>query len=247
MRRFVCSDIHGQYELFLKMLDGIQFTEQDHLYILGDMIDRGPQSMELMQDIMKRHNVFCILGNHELMMLDYLYKDSNGNCWMFPGNGGSVTYQKYLELEKEEQDEMKRFIENMYLQIEIVSGDKTFLLSHSSFKDGGTLKVSEVYHIELFNIVWCSPWRFAEYEPEEYYDDGRIHVIGHVPVQRFSFKNEAYVSKNIVNIDLGCARLAHDSPGFLCCMDLDAFADGREAFRYFGYSEIDSNIKQKNH
>ena len=234
MRRFICSDIHGQYEMFLRMLDGIQFSEQDHLYILGDIIDRGPQSMELMQDIMKRQNVSCILGNHELMMLDYLNRDPDGNSWMLTGNGGAVTYKQYMKLPEEEQDEMKKFIEKMYLQIELEAGSKTFLLSHSSFRDEGTLKVSDVYHMELFNVVWFSPWRFLEYEPEDNYNDGRIHIIGHVPVQRFTYKDEAYVSEHIINIDLGCARLSHGSPGFLCCMDLDAFAEGRDAFRYFG-------------
>ena len=52
MTRYVCSDIHGQYSLFLKALDRIGFSESDHMYIIGDVIDRGPDSMALLRDVM---------------------------------------------------------------------------------------------------------------------------------------------------------------------------------------------------
>ena len=42
---YVMSDIHAMAELFWKMLDKIQFSDRDTLYILGDMIDRGPDQM----------------------------------------------------------------------------------------------------------------------------------------------------------------------------------------------------------
>ena len=40
------SDIHGQFDALMKMLEKIQFSDEDELYILGDVIDRGPKSME---------------------------------------------------------------------------------------------------------------------------------------------------------------------------------------------------------
>ena len=39
---YVMSDIHGEYEKYLKMLDLIGFRDEDELYVLGDVIDRGP-------------------------------------------------------------------------------------------------------------------------------------------------------------------------------------------------------------
>ena len=38
---YVISDIHGEYELFMKMLEKIKFQNTDTLYILGDILDRG--------------------------------------------------------------------------------------------------------------------------------------------------------------------------------------------------------------
>ena len=64
------SDIHGMYDKYIEMMDLIDLKETDTLYILGDIIDRGVNSMKILQDMMKRSNVFGIFGNHELMMAD---------------------------------------------------------------------------------------------------------------------------------------------------------------------------------
>ena len=63
---YVMSDLHGQYQKYLQMLDKIRFSDSDDLYILGDVVDRGPQSAELLQDMSMRMNVFPILGNHDM-------------------------------------------------------------------------------------------------------------------------------------------------------------------------------------
>lgn len=39
---YVMSDIHGCGNMYHEMLRKIQFCDSDHLYILGDAIDRGP-------------------------------------------------------------------------------------------------------------------------------------------------------------------------------------------------------------
>ena len=48
---YVCSDIHGMYDLYLRMLETVQFGHNDHLYILGDMIDRGPDGVKILLDL----------------------------------------------------------------------------------------------------------------------------------------------------------------------------------------------------
>ena len=64
------SDIHGQYDALMEMVTLIQFSEEDELYILGDVIDRGPKSVECMRWIRMQDNVLTLLGNHELMLYD---------------------------------------------------------------------------------------------------------------------------------------------------------------------------------
>lgn len=66
--RYVISDIHGCYDEYKKLLTKINFSEQDELYVLGDVIDRGQNPIKLLQDIMHHPNIMLILGNHEFMM-----------------------------------------------------------------------------------------------------------------------------------------------------------------------------------
>jgi len=74
MRLFVMSDLHGRYHTFLAMLETIGFREDDILYILGDLCDRGPYAAQLYLDVMDRKNVYCTMGNHEHMALDDIVK-----------------------------------------------------------------------------------------------------------------------------------------------------------------------------
>ena len=43
---YVLSDLHGHYNIFIKMLEKINFSDDDVLYILGDCCDRGPDSLK---------------------------------------------------------------------------------------------------------------------------------------------------------------------------------------------------------
>ena len=81
------------------MLDDIRFSQDDHLYILGDIIDRGPKSIEILQDVMNRNNVTCFIRNHEMMMLDHLNRNrERGSFWTMSANGGSVTKRDFNKL-----------------------------------------------------------------------------------------------------------------------------------------------------
>ena len=50
-RNYVMSDIHGMSGLLKKMLDIIQPGADDRVYILGDMIDRGPDPAGVLEDV----------------------------------------------------------------------------------------------------------------------------------------------------------------------------------------------------
>ena len=251
MSIYVCGDIHGQYELYKSMLEVIRFSKEDHLYIIGDMIDRGADGIKILQDVRKRKNVTCLIGNHELMMYDYITNTGEtGEAWTMWNNGGSVTNKRYYSLSAGWQAKITAYLEELYLQVELVIGNKKWLLSHSSFLEGcGTVKWRNVPYQDVFNIVWDSPWRMWEHvPPEKYAGDGRWHIIGHVPVQRIyaampeqdipSYPG-AYIDEenHLINIDFGCAAYDRNRPAGgvgLCCMNLTEFSEGEpeKAFIY---------------
>lgn len=68
---YFISDIHGEYELFCRLLDKIKFSDNDVLIVLGDMIDKGSESIRVLSKIYSLDNAICILGNHEYDFLKF--------------------------------------------------------------------------------------------------------------------------------------------------------------------------------
>ena len=77
--RYVMSDPHGEMDLFLALLNKINFSEKDVLYICGDIIDKGKRPIELLRFVMSKQNIHTIMGNHEQMFLKY-YHSLCENC-----------------------------------------------------------------------------------------------------------------------------------------------------------------------
>ena len=73
---YVISDVHGEYELFMRLLDKIAFSKRDTLYICGDVIEKGLQSLTLARYVSQMSNVKGIAGNHEYAFLKYYYGQS---------------------------------------------------------------------------------------------------------------------------------------------------------------------------
>ena len=74
---YVMSDIHGCYDKYVEMLAKIEFSTEDRLYILGDVVDRGSNGMKVLLDIAKHNNIILFMGNHDqeaLLLLSQLYK-----------------------------------------------------------------------------------------------------------------------------------------------------------------------------
>ena len=69
---YVISDIHGQYDMFMELIDKIHLKETDTLYVLGDILDRGAHPVKILMKLMEMSNAICILGNHEIMALKCL-------------------------------------------------------------------------------------------------------------------------------------------------------------------------------
>ncbi len=60
--RYIIADIHGCYNEYINLLKKIKFTDKDTLYILGDVVDRGPEPIKILQDMMKRKMLFVLLA-----------------------------------------------------------------------------------------------------------------------------------------------------------------------------------------
>ena len=95
----------------IKLLETISFSENDILYIIGDICDRGPDSLKILFYIQDHNNIILIKGNHEYMWQEALYYGVYYDDFDYPSralklwlaNGGDTTMRnirEYLQKDK---------------------------------------------------------------------------------------------------------------------------------------------------
>lgn len=95
MKYYAIADLHGRFDLMKKAIAKIEDHADGEYEIitLGDYVDRGPQSMEIIQYLMDRPDIVCLQGNHEAMMIQSVTEPLQPSWWV--GNGGSTTLKSY--------------------------------------------------------------------------------------------------------------------------------------------------------
>lgn len=92
---YAIGDIHGQIYKLRKLIDRLYTNDEYQIVFLGDYIDRGEYSFEVIEYLIrlsKRYNCVFLKGNHEEMFMGYL---SGINESLFLQNGGYITVQNY--------------------------------------------------------------------------------------------------------------------------------------------------------
>lgn len=218
------SDIHGEYKKYCDMLEKINFSDSDILYILGDVLDRGPEPIKVLKDMSMRHNVYPIMGNHELMAIDVLkdllveITEENFNTHIsesvicklleYQQNGGNTTLEQFKELPYNERFDLLDYLNEFELYDVVDVGDKTFILSHTG-NINPNKKLSEHSAEELTFIR-------ANYDKINFENDKVFSISGHTPTLAITGEPKIYYCKNNINIDCGATF-----KGRLACLRLD--------------------------
>ena len=95
-RTIVFGDIHGCAEALDALIDVIDPVKDDRLIMLGDYVDRGPDSRTVIQQLLSlgaRCQLVPLLGNHEIMLLRALESMEQLIFWL--GYGGQQTVDSY--------------------------------------------------------------------------------------------------------------------------------------------------------
>ena len=167
-RHLIISDIHGCLKELKEVLERVKYDpEMDMLIFLGDYIDRGPESAGVIDHILelkkKSKHIICLLGNHEMMFLDFLKEENMG---LFLINGGVDTMQSYGSIDKIPQTH-RDFLRALLPYYETTN----YIFVHAGLRDGIPLKEQS-----LHDLVWIR----ADFIHSEY-DHGKRVVFGHTP------------------------------------------------------------------
>ena len=232
--KYVCSDIHGRYDKWRALLTATDLRPTDTLYVLGDMIDRGPDGIKVLQDMMIRPNVIPILGNHELTAalclqwllqevtdqnIDELQDSQLAALMEWIQNGGGSTIRKLNGLTQDERKELLDYLREMEFYAQAEAGENRFVLTHAGIEHFTPDKPLEDY----------SPLDFLLGRPDpkaEWLTD-RYLVYGHTPTRLLREQLGEPPSDDILRcgrqiaIDCGCGF--DGKLGCLCLDTLEAF------------------------
>lgn len=218
MAKYVMSDLHGCYDKFRAMLDKINFTNEDELYILGDIFDRGDKALEILDYVVGHRNIYLLKGNHEKMFEEYC---ESGDAHLWYSNGGQTTHMQLLQKNHFEYENIYRYIRKLPL-VKVV--DK-YILVHAGLS---FLKGYEDMTIEEFissqDEDTCL-WDRSNIGDEKRFKDYTI-ICGHTPVQTITenYENPKILKENgTIYIDCGCV-FKHIN-GALSCLRLDDLAE----------------------
>ena len=96
MRRFVIGDVHGCSKALRTLIETIDPTPEDEVIFLGDYIDRGPDSKNVVDqiiDLQSQCRVVALRGNHEIMLIAVALGGFDDTVWL--KNGGRATVSSY--------------------------------------------------------------------------------------------------------------------------------------------------------
>ncbi len=147
---YVISDLHGYpFERFTELLKKAGFSENDFLYVLGDVVDRGKEGVRYLLWLKEQKNAGLLLGNHEDMMrkCDFLFSpdalelmrklDNNQrvNLGIWMANGADDTVRGLFEVSQEEREEIFRYLCTLAPYRTVSAGGREFVLTHSGLRD----------------------------------------------------------------------------------------------------------------
>lgn len=203
---YVVANLHGNNAGFQKLLQTIKFKDSDVLYVLGDSVDVGEESIELLTDMSMRANVYPLAGEHDLKALrmlsgfEKMLADGSAPTPAFSAemtawaeDGGMATLTGYRALDSEMREGVLDYLAEFMLCDEVQAGGKTYFLAHAGLANYDEDKFPEDYEPEdVFDAVL----------PHSDFFTSRTLVVGHVPTASGKIERKG----GVIYLDCGASR-----------------------------------------
>jgi len=199
-RQFAIGDIHGCFDSLKELIENkIQLRKNDKLIFLGDYIDRGSNSKEVIDYIIELqendYDVVTLLGNHESMLVDAYNNEGALSKWI--QNGGSETLKSFeINSLKDLDSKYLNFFNSLKLYFEL----DEYLFVHAGFNDE-----LENPFVDKYSMLWKSRDRY--FNPLL---TNRIIIHGHSPVSIETCEEQIKNNSKVINIDAGCVYSSTD-------------------------------------
>lgn len=177
--KYVTSDIHGNLKRLKRLLDKIKISNEDTLYIIGDLVDRRYEPIETVEFVMNNPNIQVIMGNHDEMMLYSLKYKDEVQIERWGRNGCKPTVKGFNKRNKKDQEIILSYIESLpYYKII----DNKYLLVHAGFEPDRlrektkNMTLEEALMEQKDRLVWVR----HDFIKEKALDN-LVTIFGHTP------------------------------------------------------------------
>ncbi len=212
---FVIGDIHGKKEKYLEMLEKINPSDTDAIFVLGDVIGIGDDGIEILKDMMYRANIFPVLGEQEYMAKELFPLISEAKAveeakTLLSGEKAELfekwltmksekTIADFLSLDEENKESIIDYLTEFAPYEEVEAGGKTFILAHAGIDGFEEGKGLDEYDEKAFV--------FAETDYQKAYFPESYLVTGHTPTALIDrqYTGKVYAKKRHLAIDCGAA------------------------------------------
>lgn len=186
---FAIGDIHGCVDKLCSLMDKISIDfDRDMLVFLGDYIDRGSHSFEVVEyltDLKKKHpEIVFLKGNHEDMLEKYLYGPDK---YTYLLNGGQQTLESYMKKSSPDMQAIPRKHLDFFESLVFFYETDNYIFVHAGLRENIPLNMQE-----YDDLLWIR----GEFILSDY-DFGKQVVFGHTPL------TEPLVQPNKIGIDTG--------------------------------------------
>lgn len=189
------GDIHGCHEEFADLLNRLALQPEDRLILLGDLINRGPDSAKVV-DLARAHRALSLLGNHEFRLLEFR---RTGNRDLLKENDAATVEQL--------KPEHWAYLETMVLTHELPEFNTVFV--HGGFLPGEPWARQPAEIVTRIQVIDAQgrPRKRADCPDGQPWADlwsGPPFVVyGHTP------RPDIYKLKWSVGIDTACVQGGH--------------------------------------
>jgi serine/threonine protein phosphatase 1 len=210
-RIFAIGDIHGCFDAFRELVENkLNLQRTDKLVLLGDYIDRGSQTRQVIDYILKLQQddfqLIALKGNHEAMLMNAYHDNYSIPIWIY--NGGHATFRSFgiKKLADLDPSYIAFFSSLPYYYL-----NSDVLFVHAGFNDRIEDPFSDNQH-----MIWhCS----SKYTNPRLVNCTIIH--GHSPIPLLQLKEILLQNSKVINIDTGCVFNERQGYGHLSAIEIN--------------------------
>lgn len=218
---YVVSNLFGRLERFGKLLDKISFGESDIMYVLGNIVDFGEESVELVTDLSMRYNVYSVLGEHDykayklLSEFDRILKAKSAPSPEFSSamiewsaNGGMATLEAFKEADEDTKEGFLEYLSELPVFEEAEVKGREFVLVSGGINNFSSKRDLEDYELEDFIGL--------TFDLDKTYYKSKSIIVGYLGYEFTPAGRAGKINAKDGNVALACDMSENDEIVCLC-------------------------------